>query len=184
MAADQRVLTTGMSSASIEAARLTSGWGTLYQFASAKDLRGKRVEFSADVRTAAVARTSGIFVRADDANGNAIALDNMWYSYGEDRSGAGLLNRSLTGDHAWTTERVVLDIPLDTGAVSYGVFLDGPGKLWIDNAHLEIVGSDTPITAMVRPASMLEQRPFPLGAQPPSPRNLDFEKGGADGQCN
>jgi hypothetical protein len=184
VAADRHILTTGKSSASIEAARLTSGWGTLYQFADAQDLRGKRIEFSADIRTAAVGRTAGIFVRVDDANGKAVALDNMWYSYGEDRSGIGAVNRSLSGDHEWTTERVVLDIPPDASAVSYGVILDGPGKLWIDNAHLEIVGSDIPTTAITRPSTLLQQRPFPLSGKPPSPRNLDFEKGGANGQCD
>ena len=49
VATDERTRTSGRSSATIEAG-LTSGWGTLHQFASAQDLRGKRVEFSVDIR--------------------------------------------------------------------------------------------------------------------------------------
>ena len=184
VAADQRVLTTGTSSASIEAARPTSGWGTLYQFANAKDLRGKRIEFSADIRTAGVALGASIFVRADDAKGASVALDNMWFSYGEDRKGAAILNRSLSGDNEWTTEHVVLDIPSEASAISYGAILEGSGKVWIDNAHLEIVGSATPTTAIARSATMLQQPPFPLTGQPTSPRNLGFERDGLDGKCD
>jgi hypothetical protein len=184
VAADQRVLTSGKSSASIEAVGLTSGWGTLYQFANAQDLRGKRVEFSADIRTAAAALRASIFVRADDARGNAVALDNMWFNYSGDVKGPAMLNRSLSGDNEWTTERVVLDIPLEATAVSYGAILEGAGKVWIDNAHLEIVGNDTPVTAIVRPATMLQQSAFPLTGQPPSPRNLDFERGSFNGKCD
>lgn len=184
MAADQRVRTAGASSASIEGARVTAGWGTLYQFATAKNLRGRRVEFSADIRTAAVEREASIFVRVDDEKGNAVALDNMWYSHSEDGNGPGTVNRSLSGDNDWTTERVVLDIPPNASALSYGAILNGTGKLWIDNAHLEIVGGDTPITAIVRPAAMLRQTPFPLAEHPPSPKNLNFEKNSLTGECD
>lgn len=182
--ADQRILTSGESSATIEAVELTSGWGTLYQFANARDLRGKRVEFSADIRTAAVALRASIFVRADDARGNAVALDNMWFNYVEGVEEADMLNRSLSGDNDWTTERVVLDIPWEATVVSYGAILEGAGKVWIDNAHLEIVAIDTPITAIVRPAKMLQLPAFPLAGKPSSPRNLDFERGGFDGKCD
>ena len=184
VAADQRILTSGKSSASIEAVGLSSGWGTLHQFTNAKDLRGKRVEFSADIRTVAVALRASIFVRADDARGNAVALDNMWFNYNGDVKGPAMLNRSLSGDNEWTTEHVVLDIPLEATTVSYGAILEGAGKMWIDNAHLEIVGSDTPITAIVRSATMLQQPVSPLTGQPPSPRNLDFERASFTGKCD
>jgi hypothetical protein len=180
--ADHHVRTSGKTSASMVAVELDAGWGTLYQFANARDLRGKRVQFSADIRTAVVALRASIFVRADDEKGNAVAFDNMWFNYvGENPT---RLNRSLSGDNEWTTEQVVLDIPLESTVVSYGATLEGAGKVWIDNAHLEIVGNDTPITAIVRPATMLQHSAVPLVGRQPPPRNLDFEQAGFNGKCD
>ena len=132
-----------------------------------------------------MALRASIFVRVDDAKGNAVALDNMWFNYVGDTKDPYRLNRSLSGDNEWTTERVILDIPLEAATVSYGATLEGAGKVWIDNAHLEVVGSDTPVTAIVRPARLLQQAAFAKTKTPPSPRNLDFEPDGfSNGTCD
>ncbi len=109
----------------------------------------------------------------------------MWYSYTEDRRDDRLVNRTITGDTDWTTQHVVLDIPANAVVISYGVGLDGPGKLWIDNALLEPAAPDTPITSPVRPAEMLQQTAtFVPDHLLPAPKNLDFEPGGFEGECN
>jgi hypothetical protein len=42
--------------------------------------------------------------------------------------------------------RVALDVPRDAVGISFGVLLDGPGQLWLDDVALEPVGRDTPLT--------------------------------------
>jgi len=168
--------TVGHTSVLLSSTRSLTGWGTLYQFADAKPFRGKRIEFSADLRTFGVGNTANLFVRVDDASGTPIALDNMTYSYGEPRSDVAILNRGLSGDTDWTSTNVVLDIPADAHAISYGVALVGSGKVWVDNAHIETVAAETPITAFPRTKAMLEGMPaFRMREVPTLPRNLDFE---------
>jgi hypothetical protein len=69
--------TAGKTSVLLSSSRNLTGWGTLYQFADAESLRGKRIEFSADLRTFGVGNTANLFVRVDDASGVPIAFDNM-----------------------------------------------------------------------------------------------------------
>jgi len=168
--------TAGKTSVLLSSTRSLTGWGTLYQFADAESLRGKRIEFVADLRTFGVGNTANLFVRADDASGAPIALDNMLYSYGEERSDVAISNRGLSGDTGWTSTNVVLDIPASAHAISYGVALVGSGKVWIDNARIEAVAAETPITAFQRTKSMLEGMPaFRMREVSTVPRNLDFE---------
>jgi hypothetical protein len=181
---DSNTHTAGNSSVSLASSRDTFGWGTLYQFADAKGMQGKRIEFTADIRTADVQRGANLFVRAADEKGNAVALDNMWYSFTDDRLDDRLVNRRIIGDTDWTTHHIVIDIPLNTVAISYGVALDGPGRVWIDNASLEIAAPDTRITAFVQPAEMLQlTAAFLPDRLLPVPNNLDFELGEFDGEC-
>jgi hypothetical protein len=176
--ADRDEHTTGKSSIGLSSLRHTDGWGTLYQFASAEPMRGKRIEFTADIRTSGVENGASLLVRVDDADGRAVAIDNMYYSYGSERSEKNLGNRSLSGDNDWTSASVVLDVPVDAHAVSYGVALTGSGKVWLDNAHLEVVSNETPVTALVRGRTDLEYMPsFRMSEIPPTPANLDFETG-------
>jgi len=57
---DSNLHTAGKASALLASIRDTNGWGTLYQYADAKNLRGKRIEFSADVRTEDVQREANL----------------------------------------------------------------------------------------------------------------------------
>jgi hypothetical protein len=178
---DGQVRTAGQSSATITSLRNSSGVGALYQFAAADGLRGKRVEFSVDLRTAGVDRAANVFLRADDATGKAVAIDNMWMNYDEDRTKELILNRGVKGDTAWSTQHVVLDVPIEAVAVSYGVFLDGPGKVWIDNARIEVVSDEMLTTAPAPlPEHLAYSRPIPIDRDTLSatPRNLGFESGG------
>jgi hypothetical protein len=175
--ADTRILTSGKSSVSIASRGESQGWGTLYQFADAQAMRGRRVEFSADVRTMAVTRGASLFVRVDDAQGKTLALDNMWMSLDTNYRDGRLVNRTITGDTDWSTEHIVLDIPDQAHAISFGVNLSGGGTLWIDNAQLELVSEDTPVTGFVQTPEMLRHTaPFPLLEPPQQPANLDFER--------
>jgi len=175
---DDQVRTAGQSSATISSLRDSRGIGSLYQFAAADELRGKRVEFSVDLRTAGVDRAANVFFRADDATGKAVAFDNMWMNYDEDRNRELILNRGVKGATAWSTQHVILDIPNEAVAISYGVFLDGPGKVWIDNARIEVVSEELPTTAPSPLPEHLAYQPaitIDHEALPATPRNLGFE---------
>jgi hypothetical protein len=41
---------------------------------------------------------------------------------------------------------MVFDVPAGTARLEYGVGVAGPGKLWIDEPKVQVVGSDVPVT--------------------------------------
>jgi hypothetical protein len=177
---DAHERTAGHSSATITSLRDSPGTGSLRQRAAAEGLRGNRVEFSVDLKTVGVNRAANVFFDARDANGKSVAFDNMWLNYDEDRTKELIINRGVKGDTAWSTQHVVLDIPKEAVAVSYGVFLDGPGKVWIDNARIEVVTDEMPTTA---PAPLPEHLAYngtitiDRESLRATPRNLSFESG-------
>ena len=82
----------------------------------------------------------------------------------------------LTGHGGFDKLEYRVDVPADAHALSYGVALTGSGKVWLDNAHLEVVSIDTPITALPRGRADLEyMTAFRMSAVPPAPENRDFE---------
>ena len=84
------------------ARRRPTGFGALSQFIRADDYRGKRVRFSAYVKTHDVSAASsgaGLWMRVD-GNGGILAFDNMQ-------------NRPIMGTTDWKLVSVVLDVPND-----------------------------------------------------------------------
>ena len=74
-------------------------------------------------------------------------------------------NRPVTGDSAWKTYEIVLDVPGDGMAIAFGVLLSGPGTVWVDDFKFERVPNTTPVTS-----------PSVGQGQPRSPVNLDFNQ--------
>src|SRR3569832_2852668 len=73
-----------------------------------------------------------------DGNGGMLAFDNM-------------MNRPLRGTMDWTRASVVLDVPIDADGIAFGMILTGDDA-WIDDALLEVVGSDVASTNTVTPS--------------------------------
>lgn len=174
---DREVRTSGDASALISSRRDTAGYATMFQTATAGPVRGKRVEFSADLRTRGATGGANLLLRAEDANGNTVAFDNMVTSYIGDQRPYRIGNRGVTGDSEWSTQHVVVDIPDEARVITYGVSMFGTGKAWIDNARIEVVANDTATTA-----PDIRLSPTPLNGIPinpaslnRSPRNLDFD---------
>jgi len=174
---DREMRTSGDASALISASRESAGYATMFQRASAAPVRGKRVEFSVDLRTRGATRGANLVLRAEDARGITVAFDNMWMSYGADHRPDQLLNRGVTGDTEWSTQHVVVDIPDSARVITYGVSLDGGGKVWIDNARIEAVPKDMATTAL--PVPQWPVPPDNMWVDPDSltrsPRNLEFD---------
>jgi len=174
---DREVHTSGEASAFISSLRDSPGYTTMFQTSAAGPVRGKRVEFSADVRTRGSTRGANLLLRAEDAYGNTVAFDNMTTSYGAERRPDQLINRGVKGDTEWSTQHVVVDIPDEARVITYGLSLFGGGKAWIDNARLEVVTTDMETTAVDVP--QLPTAPLNIPVRPESltrsPRNLEFD---------
>ena len=146
-----------------------------------EDLRGLRLEISAELETRNVLGRAWLWVTADDSNGNAVAYDAMQFSF-VDRAGRAepaLLpqDRRLTGTNEAARHSVVIDVPGTAWSLNYGFALQGDGALWIDDVVVMTTARDRPLTAL--PGSTLTQPPSLLPPlqelTPRSPVNTGFE---------
>ena len=144
---DHDVVHSGKSSGYIQS-KATASTGSYEQshFKRAIDYRGKRLRLSGYIKTEQVTGRAGIWVSVVDSSNQLLGLDNMQ-------------NRPITGTTNWQKYEIVLDIPEDSATIWYGVLLQGEGKIWLDDAHLEVVEQDISTT------DSHQQQPL----------NLDFE---------
>jgi len=172
---DREVRTSGEASALISAQRESAGYVTMFQTSAAAPLRGRRVEFSADIRTRGATGSANLLLRAEDEHGRTVAFDNM-QTYGADGRPDQIDNHGVTGNSEWSTQHVVVDIPDSAHVITYGVSVFRGGKAWIDNARIEAVTNDMAITGL--PVSVWPIPPNNMPANPPRlarPRNLEFD---------
>ena len=76
---------------------------------------GKRVRFSAFVKTERAQEWAGLWMRVDKGTQTA-AFDNMH-------------DRPITASTNWQKYDVVLDVPEDATGISFGVLLSGSGEV-------------------------------------------------------
>ena len=160
---DGAVATLGSASASLASIMDAEGFefGTLMQWIDARPHVGKRMRFSADVRTSGVTTGAALWMRIDDNEGKVVAFDNM--------SNRGLFR----GNMSWSRTNIVLDVPPNSKRISFGVLLKGEGIVWIDGASLEPVFKHVPTTGSPVSVPRLSVAP---GDLPLTPENLDFEQ--------
>ncbi len=108
------------------------GFGTLMQEFRADHYLGKRIRFSALVRSADAQEWAGLWMRIDKGT-KSIAFDNMQ-------------NRPIRGTSDWKKYDVVLDVPGDATGIFFGVLLRGSGEVWLNDAKIEVVGEDVATT--------------------------------------
>ena len=128
-----------------------AGFGTLMRSIKADEYVGKRVRFSAAVRSEEVTGWAGLWMRVDEGT-LMVAFDNMH-------------SRPIKGTTGWNTYEVVLDVPPGATTISYGTLLGSHGSVWIEHATVATVGKDVRTTG----------EPF-FGQLPRSWVNLDFKK--------
>jgi hypothetical protein len=157
MAVDPKGGKTGKSCALIRGkGAAPQGFGTLMQTFDASEYAGKRLRLSASIRWEGITSWAGLWMRVDGATPAGsqmpalLAFDNMQ-------------NRPMRGSSGWTPQAVVLDVPAEARAISFGILLSGPGQAWLDDLKLEPVGADVKVTGSV---------PGSLAKKP----NLTFEK--------
>lgn len=108
------------------------GFGTIMRNSSSKPFRGRKVIFSAHVKTEDLRGWVGLWMRvADSRTGEIYAYENM-------------VREAIKGTQAWKKYSIVLDVNPDSDMVSYGILLNDAGKIWMKNAKLEVFdGKDT-----------------------------------------
>ena len=130
-----------------------SGFGTLMQGVQAEAYRGARIQLKAQIKAQDVTGAGTLWMRVDDARGRTIAFDNM-----ETRRTDG----PLLGNSGWQDRSIVLDVPDDAAAVSFGFYLRGSGSLWARRFRFGVVDASVPLTDSYG------------GRHRPEPVNLDF----------
>jgi hypothetical protein len=123
------------------------GFGTLMQDFRADHYLGKRVRFSAFVKTERAQDWAGLWMRVDKES-KQLAFDNMQ-------------DRSIKGTTDWKQYDVVLDVPQNATGIFFGVLLSGTGTVWLSEAKFEIVGPNVLTTNGV--AESKQDEPMNLG---------------------
>jgi len=124
-----------------------TGFVTLMQTFLPDGYLGKRVRFSGFVKSDRVGGWAGLWMRIDAGSVTA-GFDNMQ-------------GRPVQGTTDWQAYSVVLDIPVGSTSVNFGILLSGTGTVWLSGVTFEAVGNDTPVTAMF--------------TTPTAPANLDLQ---------
>jgi erythromycin esterase len=99
-----------------------AGWGTWMQSFDAKAYLGKRIKFSAYVKTENVPDHAALWMRVDGSR-KMLSFDNM-------------NDRPIRGTSDWTQYSIVLNVPEESIDIALGVILEGTGTVWIDDVTL------------------------------------------------
>jgi len=92
-------------------------------------LAGKTIRLEGEVKTKNVEQLAGLWLRADDADGNMVFFDNMQ-------------KRPIRGTTSWTKYTIDTTLPSKTVWLNYGILLVGRGMIWADNFRLMVWNID------------------------------------------
>jgi len=110
-------------------------WATLMQSFSARDYRGQRLRFQAQVRTEDISNWSGLWMRVDCESHRSCSFYNSQ-------------DKPIKGTTGWQLRSVTLDVPADATEISFGVLGEGRGTVWIDELKMDPVGKDAKVDSM------------------------------------
>lgn len=127
-------------------------FATMMQQFRADKYVGKRMKLSGFVKTERVDAFCGLWMRVDNNVHDVLQFDNMH-------------DRPITGTQPWNQYSIVLDVPEGSAVISFGVILNGKGKVWVDSFRFEEVDLNTPLTHMETEYEMSDE-----------PLNLSFEE--------
>jgi AraC-like DNA-binding protein len=101
-------------------------FSTIMQQFKAVNYIGKRVRFSAYVKSQDVIELGGLWMRINSTTADILKIDNMQ-------------DRPIKGTTDWTYYSVVLDVPENSAIINIGMLLHGTGQLWLSGVSFEIV---------------------------------------------
>jgi hypothetical protein len=125
----------------------TSRFGALMQMFKADSYRGKRMRFTAVVKSEDVYEWAGLWMRVDGPKKELLGFDNM-------------STRPIKNTIGWERYQVVLDVPDGSVNIAFGIFLTGPGQVWLVDVGFEETED--------------EPTGLPKQEYPDGPSNLDF----------
>lgn len=106
------------------------GFGTIMQQFTPQDFLGKKVKLTGYIKASDVNKWAGMWMRVDGDNTNphkrSLSFDNMQ-------------DRPIKGTLDWKKYEIILDVPQESVLIAYGVLLDGPGSVWLDNFEFEVI---------------------------------------------
>ncbi len=108
------------------------GFGTLMQSIKAEQYLGRKVRLSGLVKSEEVLGWAGLWMRVDKEK-SPVAFDNME-------------NRAIKGTTGWQRYDVVLDVPKNATAISFGILLAGSGVVWLNGTKFDVADADVPVT--------------------------------------
>ena len=119
----------------------TDGFGAMFQTFKPDAYRGKRLRFSAQLRTLEETDRAALCFRVDGPNtGNAgppLAFDNM-----DTRP-------AISGVSPWTRHSCVLDVSPEATLIFISNILTGKGELQWADVRFEVVDASVPVTDML-----------------------------------
>ena len=110
-------------------------WAGLLQTVQAQRYLGQRVRFRARLRTEAMSKWAGLWMRVDSADGKPIAFHNTQ-------------NQPVKGTTGWQERSVVLDVPSNAALIVFGAIGAGTGQVWMEPVAFETVGRNVPADQM------------------------------------
>ena len=144
----------GLPSAYVKSVEpVIQGFGGMMQMCAAENFLGKRLRYSAWMKTENTNDGGAhLWFRVDGKETNAmLQFDNMD-------------SRPVKGTTDWQQYAIVLDVPANAAALAYGFFVQGTGQAWVSDVKIEEVGVDVPSTNMTRTKpSILPNSPVNLG---------------------
>ena len=123
-------------------------FATMMQQFKADKFIGKRMRLSCFLKTKDVETFATMWMRVDSASDDILQFDNM-------------SNRPIEGDTNWSRYSIVLDVPVGSAVIAFGVILSGGGHIWADQFTFEEVDENVGTTHM-EPQSELLEEPFNL----------------------
>jgi hypothetical protein len=144
----------GTRSAFLRSRSSAGGYGTFMQAFAAQDFRGKRLRFSATVRTQDVKGWAGLWMRVEGADPKQpLGFDNMQ-------------SRALVGSVGCKRYEVVLDVPQEATTIMAGLLLSGTGQAWLDGVLFEVVPTTVPVTDLLSVHAPEPSKPQTLDNEP------------------
>jgi len=165
MVADSSIVKSGKYSATIKSIdNQIAGFGTMMQQSSPDKFLGKRIKMTGYIKSENVTEWAGLWVRVN-VDSVVVSFDNT-HDYRKDRS--------VTGTTDWKKYEIVLDVPTNSTAISFGVLLAGTGQIWFDNLRFDVVDKTVETTGFSRECNLQSGRKSQKLVNKPA--NLDFEK--------
>ncbi|MCG7343752.1 AraC family transcriptional regulator [Sporosarcina sp. ACRSL] len=154
MGIDRHVVHTGRASGYIRSEFVTGHeeFATMMQQFKADNYIGKRIKLSCFLKCEDVEQFAGAWMRIDNQLGDVLQFDNM-------------SNRPLQGTLDWNYYSLVLDVPPESKTISFGVLLQGKGKLWANQFQFEEAPENISTTNLEIMPELLDE-----------PVNLSFEE--------